>query len=161
MKNKKRTLVSSTVAETDENGVVKRETTQKTTVQYKEPPFVKLYLEDISNLNSLSPSQNKVMRKLLSVMTYNNIIPSYKSIKKLLSRDLGMPYQTFDSCIKGLYKKGILIRLDKGLYMMDPKYFGKGTWEHVDRIRMTIEYDLNGKRVVNTDIARQLEFDFS
>lgn len=157
--DKKRTLVSSTLTQIDEDGVITKHLSQQVTIQKKEPPFVKMYLEDIANLNNLSPSQNKVMRKLLSIMNYNNIIPSYKPVKKLLAKDLGMPYNTFDGAIKQLYKKGILIRHDRGLYMMDPKYFGKGSWEHVEKIRMVVEYDEKGNRSINTEVAKQLKLD--
>lgn len=122
----------------------------------KEPPYVKLYLQDIGRLNGLNNSEQKVLNELVFNMGYNNIVPSYKPVKQLIANKIGMQYNTLDKSIKELYNKGILIRKARGLYIMDPNLFGRGTWNEVKKIRMVIEYQADGKKIINTTISKQL-----
>ena len=39
---------------------------------------------------------------------------------------------------------------------MDPNLFGRGTWNEVKKIRMVIEYQADGKKIINTTISKQL-----
>jgi len=74
----------------------------------------------------------------------------------LIANKIGMQYNTLDKSIKELYNKGILIRKARGLYIMDPNLFGRGTWNEVKKIRMVIEYQADGKKIINTTISKQL-----
>lgn len=121
----------------------------------KEPEYVKLYLRDIIRLNELPPAHGKVLRALLQSMGYNNIIPAYAPIKKVICRDLNISMDTLNKAIDGLYKKNILIRLDRGIYMADPNLFGRGTWGEIKEIRMMITYTEDGKKVIKSEIAKE------
>ena len=122
----------------------------------KEPPYVKIYLEDIGKLNGLNNSEQKLLNELVHNMGYGNIIPSYKPVKEMMSKKLDMPYNTLDKAIKELHKKGVLIRKARGLYVMDPNLFGRGTWSDIKKIRMVINYNEDGTKSINTDISKQL-----
>ena len=122
----------------------------------KEPRYVKLYLDDIGKLNGLNNSEQKLVNELVFNMGYNNIVPSYKPVKEIIAAKLNMKYNTLEKCIKNLYKKGILIRKARGLYLMDPKIFGRGTWNNVQKIRMVIDYNSDGTKTINSDVSKQL-----
>jgi hypothetical protein len=120
----------------------------------KEPEYVKLYLKDIIRLNDLPPAHGRVLRALLQSMGYNNIIPAYAPIKKVICRDLGIKMNTINKAIDGLYKKNILIRLDRGIYMADPDLFGRGTWGQIQEIRMMVTYTKDGQKIVRSEIDK-------
>ncbi len=122
----------------------------------KEPPYVKIYLEDIGKLNGLNNSEQKILNELVHNMGYGNIIPSYKPVKEMMAKKINMPYNTLDKGIKELNKKGILIRKARGLYVMDPNIFGRGTWSDIKKIRMVIDYNEDGSKSINTDVSKQL-----
>lgn len=122
----------------------------------KEPPYVKIYLEDIGNLNGLNNSEKKVMYEMICSMGYKNIVPAYKPVKQMMADKLGMPYNTLDKSIKEMVKKGILIRKARGLYIMDPSLFGRGSWNDIKNIRMIVDYNPDGTKTINTSLSKQL-----
>jgi len=121
----------------------------------REPDYVKLYLKDIIRLKGLPPSTTNVLNALLQSMGYNNIIPAYAPIKKLICRDLNISMDTLNKAIDNLYKQDILIRLDRGIYMADPELFGRGTWNEIKEIRMMITYDVSGKKHIKANIEKE------
>lgn len=154
--SKKRVFVREISQVETINGEVLTTTSQQVGMFEKEPPYVKLYLEDIGRLNNLNASEQKVINELVFNMGFNNVVPSYKPVKELIAEKLGMQYNTLDKAIKELHKKGILIRKARGLYIMDPNIFGRGSWKDVKKIRMTIEYGEDGMKRINTEISKQL-----
>lgn len=123
----------------------------------REPDYVKLYVRDLIRLKDLPPSSGKVLMALLRSMGYNNIIPVYAPIKKMMCQDLGIKMNTLNKAIDNLYKKDILIRLDRGIYIADPELFGRGAWENVRDIRMMITYNKDGKKEIETSFKNQLK----
>lgn len=121
-----------------------------------EPPYVKLYISDIVKLSGLPVYVNDVLLHLVKNMGYNNIVPMYKPIKELISNELGIKLNTINKAIQELNDKGILVRMHRGLYMLDPMIFGRGSWKDVKKIRMTIEYNEEGKRIIKSVIDNQI-----
>ena len=157
--NKKVFVRNVTQVETT-TGEVISSTSQQVSLFEKEPPYVKVYLEDIGRLNNLNASEQRVVNELVFNMGFNNVVPSYKPVKELIAQKLGMQYNTLDKAIKELHKKGILIRKARGLYIMDPHIFGRGSWKDVSKIRMTIDYLPDGSKAINTEISKALGIHF-
>jgi len=132
----------------------------KNMVVDKEPDYVKLYIKDLIRLNDLPSATGKVLNCLLQNMGYKNIIPVYSPIKKLICKNLNISLNTLNKAIDQLYKKDILVRIDRGLYLADPELFGRGKWEDIKDIRMMITYDSKGKKTIQSSLNRQLGFDF-
>jgi hypothetical protein len=122
----------------------------------QEPPYVKMYLHDIGRLKDLNNSEQKLMNEIVLNMGYRNIVPGYKAVKEMMCEKLNMKYETLDKGIKNLYKKGILIRKARGLYVVDPNLFGRGSWSDVKNLRMVIHYHEDGTKSINTEISKQL-----
>lgn len=139
-----------------ETGEITKTVIQEVSVFEKEPPYVKLYLQDIGRLNGLNNSEQKLVNELVYNMGFNNIVPSYKPVKEMIAEKLGMNYNTLDKSIKELHKKGILIRKARGLYVMDPNIFGRGSWRDIKKIRMVITYNEDGTKSINSEISSQL-----
>lgn len=155
--SKKKTYVKEVLEiKTLEDGEVVTSKVLETTQFDREPPYVKIYLADIGKLNGLNKSEQTLLNELVFNMGYNNIVPSYKPVKQMIAEKIGMPYNTLDKAIKELHKKGILIRKARGLYLMDPDIFGRGSWKDVQKIRMVVEYGADGRKFVNTEISKQL-----
>lgn len=141
----------------DENtGEMIQTVNQEVGVFEKEPPYVKLYLEDIGKLNGLNPTENKLVHELVYNMGYNNVVPAYKPVKEIIAKRIGVSYNTLNEAIKSMHRKGVLIRKARGMYIMDPSLFGRGSWSDIKKIRMTIEYGEDGRKQINTEISKQL-----
>jgi hypothetical protein len=128
----------------------------------REPDFVKLYVDDVIRLKDLPPASSKVLHAFLRTMGFNNLVPAYSPIKKLMAKELKITMNTLNKSIDNLYKKDIFIRIDRGLYMVDPNLFGKGRWGDIKDIRMTITYDQKlGRKIIKSEVSKdQLALNF-
>ncbi len=142
------------------SGEIIQQTTTTSAVVPKEPEFVKLYIEDIKRIFDLNQSESRILNCLLKYMSYNNVVVLLKPIKDMICRDLNMPINTLNKAIDNLYKLNILIRMHKSVYLVDPNLFGKGRWEDIHSIRLSITYDQSGRKTVKSEIqkgGKQLE----
>jgi len=58
--------------------------------------------------------------------------------------------------IIGVYvKRGVLIRKDRGIYLFNPYLFGRGKWQDVNKIRLSISYE-PGVREVTAEINHSM-----
>jgi len=118
-----------------------------------EPDFVKLYLKDILYLKDLPKGLNAVLYNLIRQMNYDNEIVINSGIKRKIAIATGLAFNTINGAISDFVKGKILIRIDVGIYKINPYLFGKGRWEDIKKIRSTIEYTLEG-RTIHTEIIR-------
>jgi hypothetical protein len=157
-KGKEKSFVREVISISEDNtGEILKTSRTEISMFESEPPYVKLYLNDIGRLNGLNNSEQKILNELVCNMGYSNIVPSYKPVKLLIAERLNMPYNTLDGGIKALFRKGILIRQARGFYIMDPNLFGRGSWNDIKKIRMVVEYNEDGTKTINTEISKQLK----
>lgn len=126
----------------------------------REPEYIKLYLSDIARLKDLPKSAEDVLHLLLKSMSYKNIIPAYAPIKRMICAELGIKMDTLNKAIDRLYNAGILIRIERGIYMADPNLFGKGEWKNIKNLRLVIEYNEDGSKRISGERVNQLKLDF-
>jgi len=134
------------------NETVVEETKETSIVRDQEPPFIKLYLEDVLWLNNNPKWYNQVLSELLKITDWGNEIILNKAIKKRILNKTGL--KSLDSVNKAIYemaRSNILIRKERGIYILNPLYFGKGKWHQVRSVLITLKYDEN-ERVVTTQI---------
>ena len=121
-----------------------------------EPPYVKLYTQDIGRLYGLTESTQHVLMALAKHMVYKtNVIVLYGPIKTILMQELGMNRNTFNKAIDTLYKEGILIRQSRACYVLDPELFGSGSWADVKRVRLSIDYHPDGSKSFKTQLVKE------
>ena len=156
---KKRTVAQvATIEKVDDNGEVISIDNAVTTFSYEtEPEYVKLYLKDIGKLNGLSPASNNVLLELIRGMSYNNVIPVYMPIKRMIANKLGISVHAVEKGIKEFYKKGLFIRAARGVYIADPQLFGKGKWTDIKKLRLVIDYEKDGSKKLSSNIPEQLK----
>ena len=129
-----------------------------------EPDFIKLYVADIVRLKDLPKGCNPILHKLLQYMNYRNEVVINAYIKKTIAEEIGMQVNSIEHNLKVLADNGIITRIAQGTYFVNPDLFGKGRWQDIRELRMTVKYDRNG-RTFHLDKDTQLElhgngFDF-
>ena len=135
-------------------------TSEKTEITFadREPDFIKLYVSDISRMNGLPPSTDKVLLEIIGQMGYSNIFAAYAPMKRFFCKKLGISMETLNKSVDQLYKKGILVRIERGMYLVDPNLFARGKWEDIKKLRLVIEYDTeSGQRRLSSDAPEQLK----
>jgi hypothetical protein len=124
----------------------------------REPDYVKLYVKDIGMLKGIKKSSNKVLMEIIGQMGYNNLFIAYAPIKRNMCKILDMKMSTINMAIDDLYKSGILLRAERGVYLVDPELFARGKWSDIKKVRLMIEYDREtNKRVLRSDAPEQLK----
>ncbi|RZK38469.1 MAG: hypothetical protein EOO61_07940 [Hymenobacter sp.] len=120
----------------------------------KEPDFIKLYLDDIGMLKNIPTWTNSVLFELLKLMSYKNQIVLNSTVKHDIASDLGIATKSVDNALGLLVKQGVLTRRGTGVYIASPMLFGKGEWKDIRKLRLTIEYSKEGRKLT-TEVQRE------
>ena len=85
----------------DEAGLVKQDTTRETFSVPTEPPYIKLYISDISAIHGLSKAQNDVLLQLAMLIGWDGIVSVSKSrFEKTIKPRISIEYQSFKNIDK-------------------------------------------------------------
>lgn len=156
--NKEKVIFAATEEILDcETGEILRRKKFTSALIEKEPPHVKIYLEDIAKINDLPPAAAKVLNILVQNMGYNNMVPMLKPFKEVICRSLDIKMNTLEKVIALLKEKHILHVFARGLYILDPYLFAKGRWEDIKNLRLIIEYDKDGNRKLTSNAPDQIK----
>lgn len=115
-----------------------------------EPPFIKLYLQDILFLSDLPKGHNAVLSSLLKRAGWaseNGMeISLTAGTKRLMLRELGLKnIRTINNALSDFVRAKILYRVETGVYRFNPYLFGKGDWQDISKLRLTVDYSIQGK----------------
>lgn len=146
----KQQIVSQRV---DEHGVVKEEYTTTTLTLEREPDYVKLYIKDVLRLTDIPNSGNSILFCILKRMSYNSEIALFAPVKKGIALELGISEPTVSKAIELFANRSILLRIDRGLYVVNPFFFGRGKWEDIKKVRISIVYSENGRMIIKPEIS--------
>lgn len=133
-------------------------TASTTTRRYRndEPSYIKLYLGDITYLHNVPKGAEIVLHELLKYVTYGTQeITILSHQKQQIASSTGLSIRTVDNRIQDLANKGIIERVSRGIYKLNPYLFGKGDWKTIDQLRtqnihLQIVYDAE----TNTRVIR-------
>jgi len=146
--------VTQSIKETTVNteGEIIQESQKLTYSWGNEPPFVKLYLQDILYLSELPNHHEKILFELLKRASYSGEkygmhVTLSAGLKRMMASDLEIKnIRTINNALSDLVKGKILIHMETGVYQFNPYFFGKGDWQDIAKMRLEINYDsIKGK----------------
>ena len=146
----KKVVVDSSTGE-----VISEENTQ--CYKTKEPAYIKTYVDDLVKITSIPDRNKNVLLCMLKYVGYGNDIDISIRIKTKIAAELGCGVGNINNAISALKKVGILISTYRSCYLLNPDYFAKGDWIAVNKIRTTIEYSKNGKKIISDFINTKEE----
>ncbi|MEX0598449.1 MAG: hypothetical protein WD512_18350 [Candidatus Paceibacterota bacterium] len=136
--------------------------TTKTTSKHvpQEPPYIKLYLDDIAVLHNLPKGSSSLLHELLRQVNYEGLINLNSSVKRKIKEALHYKNaQSVDNGLGKLCKEGLLRSVDRGVYEVNPHLFGKGDWATIflrrENFSFTVYYDESGNRKIVTDFDKE------
>lgn len=141
-------------------GEVQSSTKTTTSRTPAEPPYIKLYLDDIALLHNLPKGSSALMMQLLRQVNYEGLINLNSSVKSKIATSLGYKNrQSVDNGLNKLCKEQLIRSIDRGVYEVNPHLFGKGDWATIflrrENFELTIYYDEQGKRHIKTDFDKE------
>lgn len=134
----------------DGDGVQRLHTKRETFSIPQEPPFIKLYIQDVAAIHGLSKAQNDVLFQLAMLIGWDGIVSVSKGrFEKTIKPIINIEYQSFKNIIAILVEKGIFFRAGRGELEANPFIFARGDWpsiyERRKRIELTVIYDEQGR----------------
>lgn len=128
-----------------ENGVVTEERRNQTLSWGTEPPFVKLYLQDVLYLSDMPKHHEKILYELLKRSSYASegmTVSLSAGTKRIIAKELNIQnVRSINNVLSDLVKGKILFRIETGVYQFNTMFFGKGDWQDIARMRLEINYD--------------------
>jgi hypothetical protein len=159
MKNNKKTKVAVTkITETIDvtSGQVFKSVKTDVYGKTKEPTFIKLYIDDIARLNDLPTGLSRILLEIVKSMSYNNVFAAYMPIKNVMCARLGITINYLNKAIDTFHKKGLFIRLGRGMYLVDPEIFAKGSWEDIQELRLVVKYSHDGTKTLSSNLPEEV-----
>lgn len=157
MRGNKRVIKETTSTVVDINGEI-QETSITNVLQFpQEPPYVKLYIDDICAMNDVPDAARKLLNLLLKRLGYDGYITLSARSRKEMAAQLGWTDPTFRNQLSKLCKSGLITGHGQNEYMANPNYFGRGEWKAIIAQRkafeLTITYNAAGKTVSSRGVA--------
>lgn len=119
------------------------------TIHKQEPPYIKLYIEDMLYMADMPKSLSGLTYSLLKRARYAKEglrvdVSTY--VKHEILAECGYEkLQSLTNALGKLCKGEIIRRLGTGTYQLNPWLFGRGEWKDIDNIRATWNYSLKGR----------------
>lgn len=113
------------------------------------------YLEDILTLTSISGNYAPLLRELMESKNKDGYILVNSALKRLLCKRLDMAIGSIENTITKFVDKGILIRVDRGMYIANKDILDFTALKEHDDIKITIYYSDNGREIASSTIIKQ------
>lgn len=145
-----------------ENGDVISSTSTSIRSMPSEPPFIKIYLDDICKINNLAKKASTLLYALFQYTGYNtNQILLPAGLKHELMQEMGYKsMQSLNNEISKLIKAEMLIKKSTGVFVLNPEFFGRGEWQSIKALRMTIVYNAKGQKIIKSEPMQLTTADF-
>ncbi len=99
----------------------------------KEPPYVKMYINDIGLWQGLSQGETAILYQVSSAVDYDGIVSLSKYHKDKIKNLLNVSDGFIRNTLTKLVAKHILLRTEAytGVFKLNPYWFGKGDWKDI------------------------------
>lgn len=126
-----------------------------------EPPYVKMYLDDLCVFVSAPDALKTLLLSLLRRLDFDGYIPLTPRARKEIAKGLNIADQTFRNRLNDLCKKNLLHRISTNEYQANPAYFARGEWKAIcaqrKAFQMRITYSNTGRDITTESVPQQDE----
>lgn len=129
------------------DGSIKK-TTQITKIPVeKEDDYYKTYIGTVTCALGLSAGEKDVFKSICANMSFNNRVVLFRPTKKIIAQQTGLNLLTVSNLISSLTRRGLLIREERSMYVVNPNYVSRGKWEDIKALRLEIDFAANGRHI--------------
>jgi hypothetical protein len=140
----------------DQFGEVRQKQSTQTFSFSAEDDYIKVYIKHINHLSNLPAGLEGVIYELIKNVNYGNKIVINSHVKRDISVNTGKSFNTVNQYMSKLVECQILIREARGVYYLNPMFYGKGKWKDIvllrDKLQVNIEYDSQKYTVTNSNL---------
>lgn len=136
-------------------GEIKTHSTS-TVVQFpSEPPYIKMYIQDICALVGVQPSDQALLRHLLVRLDYEGYVALTARSRESISSSLGINPKTLRNRLNKLVNADLIKPISRNEYKVNPSYFARGDWKTICEQRkeytLTVKYSEKKGREIITE----------
>lgn len=129
----------------------------------QEPEYIKLYIEDLGRLNSLTPACTEILLYVAANVDYDGFVSLTTHRLARISLTCGCAPKTIRNAISEFVKSGLLLRVGRAEYELNPSFFAKGKWRKIRERRLAFNLRLGysekqGRTMVSALHGEQLDF---
>lgn len=133
-------------------GEITKENIVQSLVFGSEPPYIKMYLDDLSDILNIPNAQRTVLDLMLPKLDYDGYITLSTRYRREMSDKLGINDQSLRNSISKLVKAGVIQNSGRGEYRVNPYLFARGEWKNIVEQRqdftLKITYSEGGRKIV-------------
>lgn len=96
-----------------------------------EPEYIKLYVTEIGRLHGLKSGHRDILLYVASMVAYDGCVMLNVRRKAQIAATLRIAAKSIDNALSEFVKAGLLIRLGRGDFELNPFLFGKGDWKSI------------------------------
>ena len=160
----KRTIYEREETVTD-NSTGEALSTKKTSVCRipQEPPYMKVYLNDLCRLTNVPKANEDVLKLLLRKLDYDGYITISTRYREEIQKKLNITAGTLRNRIQLLKQQGLIRVVSNNEYEANPHFFGRGNWADIynrrieGKFKLTITYDTKGNKKIKTEVVEEAE----
>ena len=116
-----------------------------------EPPFIKMYIDDLSHFVGLKERHKEIVFELIKKMDFSGMVTLTARTRGLIAETLGISDQSFRNYLSEVVKTGLFKRISHNEFEVNPHYFARGDWQSVYTRRkdfvMEIRYTKKGRKI--------------
>lgn len=128
-----------------------------------EPEYIKLYVTEIGRLYGLQAGHRDILLYVASMVGYDGCVVLSARRKGQIALTLKIAPKSIDNALSEFVKTGLLIRLGRGDFELNPCLFGKGDWKSIRERRESfiarLRFGLAGIEVVGIERNPSLDAD--
>lgn len=96
-----------------------------------EPDYIKLYVAEIGRLHGLQAGHRDILLYVASLVAYDGTVVLNPRRKGQIALTLKISPRSIDNALSEFVKTGLLVRLCRGDFELNPFLFGKGDWKSI------------------------------
>lgn len=131
---------------------------QTNVIQFpQEPPFIKMYIQDLCNIVGVGDSDQALLRHLLVRLDYEGFVVLTARSRTSIASALGIGLQTLKNRLTRLTAADLIKSVSRNEYRVNPNFFARGDWKRIceqrESYRMTITYSAEGREVTTSAVG--------
>lgn len=155
-KKSKKIIFQHTTETVDrETGEITKETAESTSRFNAEPPYIKMYIDDLCAVVNAPNAVKDLLLLILRKLDYDGYITLSTRYRKQLCAELEIKDGTLRNRLSALVKRGFIFSEGGNEYIANPNLFARGDWRQIVEQRasfqMKIRYSAEGKREIQTE----------
>jgi hypothetical protein len=139
-----------------DTGEVVTETNTKVVRFPQEPPFVKMYIQDLCAIVGVADADQALLRHLLLHLNYEGFVFLSSRLREKIAKSLRISQKTLRNRMTRLVTANLIKPVCRSEYRVNPEYFARGDWKSICEQRisysMTISYSEKGREIKTSKV---------